>query len=49
MQVPVLVLRGTEDRIVSEWADSLGVPVRLQPEGDLGTRLAAAFDEGLSM
>lgn len=38
---------GPEDRIVSEWADRLGVPVRLQPEGDLGVRLAAAFDEGL--
>jgi len=38
---------GPLDRSVSEWANQLGVRVQLQPEGDLGTRLGAAFDEGL--
>ena len=38
---------GPEDDIVSEWAGRLGVPVRLQPQGDLGVKLVAAFDEGL--
>jgi hypothetical protein len=38
---------GPQDDIVSEWANRLGVPVRLQPEGDLGVKLAAAFEEGL--
>ncbi len=33
--------------IVSEWAGRLGTSPRLQPEGDLGVRLSAAFDEGL--
>lgn len=33
--------------IVSEWAERLGTTPRLQPEGDLGVRLSAAFDEGL--
>lgn len=38
---------GPEDEIVSEWARRLDVPARLQPEGDLGVKLRAAFDEGL--
>jgi hypothetical protein len=38
---------GPDDDIVSEWADRLGVSVQLQPEGDLGVKLSAAFDEGL--
>lgn len=38
---------GPDDEIVWEWADRLGVSVRLQPEGDLGVKLTAAFDEGL--
>ncbi len=43
----VLWSGGPDDEIVSEWANRLGVPVRLQPEGDLGIKLTAAFDEGL--
>ena len=35
------------DDTVSDWAKRLGTSPRLQPEGDLGVRLAAAFDEGL--
>jgi rSAM/selenodomain-associated transferase 1 len=38
---------GPEDETVSDWGRSLGVPARLQPEGDLGVKLGAAFDEGL--
>jgi rSAM/selenodomain-associated transferase 1 len=38
---------GPQDDIVSGWAYRLDVPVRMQPEGDLGVRLAAAFEEGL--
>jgi hypothetical protein len=38
---------GPEDEIVSDWARRLDVPTRLQPEGDLGVKLGAAFDEGL--
>jgi len=38
---------GPQDDIVSEWASRLGVPVRLQPEGDLGVKLVTAFEEGL--
>jgi len=38
---------GPDDEIVSEWADRLGTPLRLQPPGDLGVKLTAAFDEGL--
>ncbi|MGB8329531.1 MAG: TIGR04282 family arsenosugar biosynthesis glycosyltransferase [Polyangiales bacterium] len=37
---------GPLDEVVSEWASRLGVPVRLQPDGDLGTRLDAAFEQG---
>jgi len=37
---------GPLDQVVSEWAKRLGVGVRLQPEGDLGTKLDAAFEEG---
>jgi rSAM/selenodomain-associated transferase 1 len=43
----VLWSAGPEDDIVSEWANRMGVPVRLQPEGDLGVKLVAAFEEGL--
>jgi rSAM/selenodomain-associated transferase 1 len=32
---------------VGAWGRTLGVVPRLQPEGELGERLAAAFDEGL--
>jgi rSAM/selenodomain-associated transferase 1 len=35
------------DDSVSVWAERLGTSPRIQPEGDLGSRLAAAFDEGL--
>lgn len=35
------------DRVVA-WATSLGTTVRAQPEGDLGVRLGAAFEEGLA-
>ena len=35
------------DETVSDWAKRLGTSPRIQPEGDLGVRLAAAFDEGL--
>ncbi|MGB5374325.1 MAG: TIGR04282 family arsenosugar biosynthesis glycosyltransferase [Polyangiales bacterium] len=37
---------GFDDK-VSDWAKRLGTSARIQPEGDLGVRLAAAFDEGL--
>ncbi|MDH3200191.1 MAG: TIGR04282 family arsenosugar biosynthesis glycosyltransferase [Myxococcales bacterium] len=33
---------------VAEWAIRMGTPVRNQPEGDLGVRLDAAFEEGLA-
>ncbi|MDH3727695.1 MAG: DUF2064 domain-containing protein, partial [Myxococcales bacterium] len=33
---------------VVAWATSLGTTVRAQPEGDLGVRLGAAFEEGLA-
>jgi len=36
-----------DDELVSEWAGRLGVTAHLQPAGDLGVKLAAAFDEGL--
>jgi rSAM/selenodomain-associated transferase 1 len=38
---------GPDDDIVSEWATRLGVPARLQPGGDLGAKLGAAFEAGL--
>ncbi len=38
---------GPDDDTVSEWASRLDAPVRLQPEGDLGARLGAAFEAGL--
>ncbi len=38
---------GPDHEIVSEWAEALNVPVRLQPEGDLGVKLGAAFDDAL--
>ena len=38
---------GPDDEIVSEWARRRGTPLRLQPPGDLGVKLTAAFDEGL--
>jgi rSAM/selenodomain-associated transferase 1 len=36
-----------DDVAVSEWGRRLGTVPRLQPSGDLGVRLSAAFDEGL--
>ena len=36
-----------DDEAVIEWGRRLGVVPRLQPDGDLGVRLSAAFDEGL--
>jgi len=36
-----------DDPVVIEWGRRLGTAPRLQPDGDLGTRLCAAFDEGL--
>lgn len=36
-----------DDTAVTEWGRRLGCVPRLQPDGDLGARLAAAFDEGL--
>jgi len=44
-----LALWATEvsDPAVLGWARRLGVSARLQPAGDLGVRMAAAFDEGL--
>ena len=38
---------GPDNELVSEWADRLGTSARLQPDGDLGVKLSAAFDEGL--
>ena len=38
---------GPDDETVFDWARRLDVPTRLQPEGDLGVKLSAAFDEGL--
>ena len=35
------------DEAVSDWAERLGTSPQIQPEGDLGARLAAAFDQGL--
>ena len=35
------------DETVSDWAERLETSPRIQPEGDLGVRLAAAFEEGL--
>lgn len=36
-----------DDPTVIEWGRRLGTVPRLQPDGDLGVRLSAAFDEGL--
>ncbi|KPK50903.1 MAG: hypothetical protein AMJ63_13545 [Myxococcales bacterium SG8_38_1] len=36
-----------DDPVVSEWGRRLAAVPRLQPDGDLGVRLSAAFDEGL--
>lgn len=36
-----------DDPFVVAWGRRLGTVPRLQPEGDLGVRLSAAFDEGL--
>jgi rSAM/selenodomain-associated transferase 1 len=36
-----------DDPSVSAWGRRLGTTPRLQPEGDLGDRMEAAFDEGL--
>ncbi len=35
------------DRVVT-WAATMGATVRIQPKGDLGVRLGAAFEEGLA-
>jgi rSAM/selenodomain-associated transferase 1 len=43
----VLWAAGLEHGAVAKWGRKLGTVARLQPEGDLGARLAAAFDEGL--
>jgi len=45
--VDVALWSAGSDAIVSEWAERLGTSPRLQPEGDLGVRLATAFAEGL--
>lgn len=36
-----------DDPVVTEWGERLGTVPRMQPDGDLGVRLCAAFDEGL--
>lgn len=38
---------GPESKAVGAWAERLGTSVKAQPDGDLGMKLAAAFDEGL--
>ena len=38
---------GTGSPEVQRWADALGAAPQVQPEGDLGLRLATAFDAGL--
>jgi rSAM/selenodomain-associated transferase 1 len=38
---------GPHDNAVSSWASRLGTKVRFQPQGDLGVKLAAAFEDGL--
>jgi len=38
---------GPDNELVSEWADRLGTSAHLQPDGDLGVKLSAAFEEGL--
>jgi hypothetical protein len=38
---------GPNDETVSSWASRLGTTVRLQPPGDLGVKLGAAFEHGL--
>ena len=39
---------GSPDDRVRAWATRVGASVRSQPEGDLGVRLGAAFEEGLA-
>ena len=39
---------GVSDDRVAEWATKVKTRVRTQPEGDLGVRLGAAFEEGLA-
>jgi len=38
---------GLDDPAVAEWGRRLGTVPRLQPDGDLGERMSAAFEEGL--
>lgn len=38
---------GPDDDSIARWGRKLGAAARLQPDGDLGDRLSAAFDEGL--
>ncbi|MGB5266846.1 MAG: TIGR04282 family arsenosugar biosynthesis glycosyltransferase, partial [Polyangiales bacterium] len=46
-RVHLAVWSAGSDEAVSNWADRLGTSPQIQPEGDLGVRLAAAFDQGL--
>jgi rSAM/selenodomain-associated transferase 1 len=46
-RVHLAIWSAGSDEAVSDWAKRLGTTQRIQPEGDLGVRLAAAFDEGL--
>ena len=46
-RVDVAIWSAGPGEIVSDWAERLGTRPLLQPEGDLGVRLRAAFDEGL--
>jgi rSAM/selenodomain-associated transferase 1 len=38
---------GDPDEAVQQWANRLGTDPRLQPPGDLGVKLEAAFEDGL--
>lgn len=44
----VLWCAGVPDDRVAEWATNVETTVRTQPEGDLGVRLGAAFEEGMT-
>ena len=44
----VLWCAGVPDDRVTEWATHVETTVRTQPEGDLGVRLGAAFEEGMA-
>jgi rSAM/selenodomain-associated transferase 1 len=47
-RVDVVLWSDGSDSTVSQWAETLETCPRLQPEGNLGVRLAAAFEEGLA-